>query len=144
MNETPKEQKITADQAKLNNVQKQISKINSYAYLDSADIVKTYKDSGIVEIKQAIDNVPTDKEIKSCTDSICKSLQSLSKKHRNNLTKVAKKNAGIEETAKERKQRIMNNTLLSMLSSEEKEVLLAKAKEKKDKAKKKAEEKANE
>jgi hypothetical protein len=135
MNETPKEQKITADQSKLNNVQKQISKINSYAYLDSADIVKTYKDSGIVEIKQAIDNVPTDKDIKSYTDSICKSLQLLSKKHVNNLTKVAKKKAGIEETPAERKQRIINNTLLSMLSAEQKKDLLAKAKKQKDKAK---------
>ena len=91
MNEETKVPKITADQTKLNNIQEKISIINSYAYLDNAAIVKSHKESGIVEIKQAIDNVPTDKEIKSCTDSICKSLQSLSKKHRNNLTKVAKK-----------------------------------------------------
>ena len=144
MNEETKVPKITADQTKLNNIQEKISIINSYAYLDNAAIVKSHKESGIVEIKQAIDNVPTDKEIKSCTDSICKSLQSLSKKHRNNLTKVAKKNAGIEETAKERKQRIMNNTILSMLSAKEKDNLLSQAKEKKEKAKKEAEEKANE
>tara|TARA_R110002096_G_scaffold71080_1_gene170061 strand:- start:479 stop:901 length:423 start_codon:yes stop_codon:yes gene_type:complete len=140
MNEETKVPKITADQTKLNNIQEKISIINSYAYLDNAAIVKSHKESGIVEIKKAIDGVPTDKEIKSCTDSICKSLQSLSKKHRNNLTKVAKKNAGIEETAKERKQRIMNNTILSMLSTKEKENLLAQAQEKKDKAKEKANE----